>query len=90
MAPAVDPNIDARTNYTVARIRPNGQETILGTRTVTDDLTVEQVQREATFQLADQQRINNPSWRVVIYGPVDPPSTWYTNDDRIWDSAINL
>lgn len=88
MAPPVQQGVDPTLNYLVARIRPNGAETVLGTIDASGGLTAEQVARQATFQAAQQQRINNPSWRVVIYGPTD--SGWYTDDDRIWDSAINL
>lgn len=67
---------------------PNGNEIALGTFLVTSWDEQEQVIRAVSFQYADEQRINNPSWQVIIYGPTDG---WYwTIDDRIWDSAVNL
>jgi hypothetical protein len=81
--------VDPTTNFVVTRILPNGSERVLASATVTD-ATQEQVIRQTAFLAARQNRTNNPSWRIVIYGPVDPPSTFWTNDDRVWDSATNL
>lgn len=82
--------VDPYTTYVVARILPNGSERVLGTATVDEGWTNEQIIRATALEAARQNRTNNPSWRIVIYGPIDPPSTWYTDDDRIWDSAVNL
>ena len=80
---------DPFTNYLVTRVLPNKNEIVLATFAVTSWDSQEQAIRAATFQYVDQQRLNNPSWRIVMYGPIDPPETYWTNDDRIWDSAVN-
>lgn len=80
---------DPFTNYLVTRVLPNKSEVVLATFLVTSWDSQEQAIRAATFQYVDQQRLNNPSWRIVMYGPIDPPETYWTNDDRIWDSAVN-
>lgn len=81
---------DPFTNYLVTRVLPNKSEVVLDTFLVTSWDSQEQAIRAATFQYVNLQRTNNPSWRIVMYGPVDPPFTYWTNDDRIWDSATNL
>lgn len=89
-APDVDASIDPYTTFVVTRVLPNGREATLGTATLEDGATSDQVVRQVALTAARQNRTNNPSWRIIIYGPIDPPSTWYTNDDRIWDSATDL
>lgn len=87
-----DPNdnaldgVDPLTNYVLTRILPNGRETVLGTFQVTSWDSQEQLIRSVAFEAARQNRTNNPSWRLVLYGPIDPPSTFWTDGDRIWTS----
>jgi len=78
------------TNYLVTRVLPNKSEVVLDTFLVTSWDSQEQAIRATALQYATLQRTNNPSWRVVLYGPIDPPSTYWTDDDRIWDSTTNF
>jgi hypothetical protein len=89
MAPPVTAGIDPLVTFVVTRILPNQRETILGTASITET-DKDAVVRATAQAAARQNRTNNPSWRIVIYGPIDPPATWYTNDDRVWDSATDL
>ena len=93
VAAAPDPadlvGVDPYTTFVVTRILPNQREIVLDTASVTD-WDSEQLIRATALEAARQNRTNNPSWRIVIYGPIDPPSTFWTNDDRIWDSASDL
>lgn len=82
--------VDPYTTFVVARILPNGSERVLGTASLEDGYTTDQIVREAVLVASRQNRINNPSWRIVIYGPIDPPQLWYTDGDRVWDSATDL
>lgn len=88
-APDVDLTIDPYTTFAVYRILPNQRETLLASASVTET-NGDAIIRATAQEAARQNRTNNPSWRIVIYGPIDPPSTWYTNGDRIWDSAVDL
>lgn len=81
--------VDPYTTFVVTRILPNQREVVLGTASV-EDWDAEQLIRATALAAARQNRTNNPSWRIVIYGPIDPPFTFYTNGDRIWDSAVDL
>ena len=93
VAAAPDPGdlegVDPYTTFVITRILPNGNEKVLATASVTD-WEQEQLVRAVAIGAAQQNRTNNPSWRIVIYGPIDPPSTFWTDDDRIWDSANSL
>lgn len=82
--------VDPYTTFVVTRILPNQREVVLATASVDAGYTSDQVIRETVQAAARQNRTNNPSWRIVIYGPIDPPSTFWTNGDRIWDSATDL
>lgn len=86
---APEPGItqDPFTNYLLTRVLPNGRETVVGTFEVTSWDSQEQLIRATAFAASRQNRTNNPSWTLVLYGPIDPPSTYWTNDDRIWTSA---
>lgn len=89
--PADLAGVNPYTTFVVTRILPNQRETILTTYDWQDGtLTAEQVIRQAAFAFVRTTRINNPAWVIVIYGPIDPPSTFYTNGDRIWDSRTDL
>jgi hypothetical protein len=88
-APDVDQTINPFTTFAVYRILPNQRETLLGTASI-DETNGDAIIRATAQAAARQNRTNNPSWRIVIYGPIDPPLTWYTNGDRIWDSATDL
>lgn len=92
-APAVaapEPGItaDPFTNYLLVRVLPNGREVEVATFAVTSWDSQEQLIRATAFQAARQQRTNNPSWVLIMYGPIDPPLTYWTDDDRIWTSAL--
>ena len=93
VAAAPDPDdlvgVDPYTTFVITRILPNQREIVLDTASITD-WDSEQLIRATALGAARQNRTNNPSWRIVIYGPIDPPSTFYTNGDRIWDSATDL
>lgn len=82
--------VDPFSTFVVTRILPNGNERVLATATLEDGWTTSTVIREVVLSAARQQRINNPAWVIVIYGPIDPPFTWYTNGDRVWDSRVDL
>lgn len=79
--------IDSAKDFLVVRILPTGDEVILDSFTQTEES--EQLIRQITLDFACQERINNPAWVVVIYGPVDHGG-WYTADDGIWGSLYNL
>lgn len=81
--------VDPFATFVVTRILPNGNERVLGTAAI-ESVEQEQLIRSVALAAGRQNRTNNPSWRIVIYGPIDLPSTWYTDDDRIWDSATDL
>lgn len=88
-APAApEPGITASpfTNYLLVRVLPNGREVTLATFAVTSWDSQEQLIRATAFAAAGQNRTNNPSWRLIMYGPIDPPGTYWTDDDRVWDS----
>jgi hypothetical protein len=89
-APDVDPTVDPFNSFLVTRILPNQRETTLAVFELEEGWTTSTVIREVALAAARQNRTNNPSWRIVIYGPIDPPLTWYTNGDRVWDSAVDL
>jgi len=89
-APPPGITADPYTNYLLVRVLPNGTEKDLAAFEVTSWDSQEQLVRAVAFQAAAQQRTNNPSWRLILYGPIDPPLTYWTDDDRIWDSAVNL
>ena len=88
-APDPDPTIDPFTTFAVYRILPNQREVLLGSASM-NETNGDALVRATAQAAARQNRTNNPSWRIVIYGPIDPPGTWYTNGDRIWDSAVDL
>lgn len=75
--------------YLVVRRLPNGDNVTLDTFAYDEtSQTDEQRIRQITLDAARQQRTNNPAWRIIIYGPTNGGP--YTDDDIIWDSAINL
>lgn len=86
-APPPGSEFDPYTHYLLTRVLPNGNEVILDGFEVTSWDSQEQLIRAVAFEAARQQRTNNPSWTLVMYGPIDPPSTYWTDDDRIWTSA---
>jgi hypothetical protein len=88
-APPPDLPYDPFTHYLLVRLLPNGTEKELAAFEVTSWDDQEQLIRSVAFQAARQQRTNNPSWRLILYGPVDPPFTYWTDDDRIWGSWLN-
>lgn len=88
-APPPGVTADPTTNYVLTRVLPNGNEKDLATFQVTD-WEQSTLIREVALQAARQNRVNNPSWRLILYGPVDPPVTYWTDDDRVWDSATDL
>jgi hypothetical protein len=81
---------DPYTNYLLVRVLPNGTEKELAAFEVTSWDSQEQLIRSVALQAARQQRTNNPSWRLILYGPIDPPLTYWTDGDRVWDSATDL
>jgi hypothetical protein len=86
-APA--PVANPETTYVVTRILPNQNEIILETFMHVDgDFESEQAIRQVTLEFADEERLNNPAWVIVIYGPTDGAA--HTNDDRIWDSRVSF
>lgn len=83
--------VNPQTHFVACRILPNQREIVLQTYDWNDGaLSTEQAIRQTILSFARTQRVNNPSWRIVIYGPIDPPSTFWTNDDRVWDSSTDL
>ena len=88
---APPPNLpyDPFTHYLLVRLLPNGTEKELAGFEVTSWDSQEQLIRSVALEAARQQRTNNPSWRLILYGPVDPPFTYWTDDDRIWGSWLN-
>ncbi len=87
MAPPPGSSFDPLTHYLLTRVLPNRTEVILDGFEVTSWDDQEQLIRAVAFDAARQRRTNNPSWTLMLYGPTDPPSTYWTNDDRIWTSA---
>lgn len=85
-APPPGEPADPFTNYILTRILPNGNERVLETFEVTSWGDQELLIRAVAFEAVRQNRTNNPSWRLVLYGPIDPPSTYWTDGDRIWTS----
>lgn len=75
--------------YRIVRRLPNGNDVILD-ELAYDETSFEDEQRirDSTGALADQRRINNPAWRVIVYGPTNDGGP-YTADDIIWDSSVN-
>ena len=94
VAAAPDPadlvGVDPFNAFVATRILPNSNEKVLAVYTLEAGYTTDQAVRETVFAFVRAERVNNPAWVIVIYGPVDPPFTFYTNDDRIWDSRLNL
>lgn len=88
-APDADATIDPYTTFAVYRVLPNQRETLLFSASMSET-DGDAVIRSVAQQAARQNRTNNPAWVIVIYGPIDPPQTWYTNGDRIWDSRVDL
>jgi len=81
---------DPFNQFVATRILPNGNEVTLDVFQLEEGWTTSTVVREVVLSSVRQERVNNPAWVIVVYGPVDPPFTFYTNDDRIWDSRLNL
>ena len=81
---------DPFNQFVATRILPNGNEVTLAVYSLEAGYTTDQAVRETVFAFVRAERVNNPAWVIVIYGPVDPPFTFYTDDDRIWDSRFNL
>jgi hypothetical protein len=81
--------VDPYTTFVVTRILPNQREVLLDTFSVDDGFTNEQVIRATVVGFVRTERVNNPAWVIVIYGPIDLPSSFYTNGDRIWDSRTD-
>lgn len=81
------PGVDPSRTFVVTRVQPNLREPILATATV-DETNTDAIRRAATQAAARQQRVNNPAWVIVIYGPTN--GAFYTDDDRIWDSRTDL
>jgi hypothetical protein len=79
---------DPFTTFLVTRQLPNGNELFLAAYSIADDFGNEQAIRALTYQYVDQQKVNNPAWRILLYGPIDPPSTYWTADDIIWNSTL--
>lgn len=90
-AAAPNPNCcsDPYNQFVVTRVLPNLNEVTLAVYSLDAGYTSDQVIRQAVYEFARTERLNNPAWVVVIYGPIDPPQTFYTNGDRIWDSRYN-
>lgn len=86
MAP--DPVPNPERTFVVTRILPNKRETTLSTSSLDAGYTTDQVIRATILQFARAERLNNPAWVIVIYGPTDGGP--HTNDDRIWDSRTDL
>lgn len=86
MAPNPVPNPDL--TFVVTRILPNGRETTLATYSLEAGFTTDQVIRATVLQFARAERVNNPAWVIVIYGPSNGGP--HTNDDRVWDSRTDL
>jgi hypothetical protein len=89
-APADLVGVDPFNSFVITRILPNQRENVLATMTLEDGWTTSTVVRETALQAARQNRTNNPAWVIIIYGPVDPPFTFWTNQDRVWDSRVDL
>ena len=76
------------TQYVVTRVLPNQTEKTLAVyEHVEGSFSSEQAIRLATFEFAKAERLNNPAWRIMIYGPTNGGP--HVDDDRIWDSAVN-
>jgi hypothetical protein len=88
------PNTNCCTNpylqFVITRLLPNQNEITLATYSVEEGYTSDQVVRQQVYLFACSTRLNNPAWVVIVYGPVDPPFTFYTNGDRIWDSRVSF
>jgi opacity protein-like surface antigen len=89
---APNPNCcsDPYNQFVATRILPNGNEVTLAVYSLEAGYTTDQAIRATVLAFVRQERINNPAWVIVIYGPIDPPSTFYTNGDRVWDSRTDL
>lgn len=79
---------DPYTTFLVTRQLPNGNELFLDAFTVSADFSNEQAIRQLVYQYVTQNKVNNPAWRILLYGPIDPPSTYWTADDIIWNSTL--
>jgi hypothetical protein len=79
---------DPYQTYLVTRQLPNGNELFLEAFTVSADWGNQQAIRAVTLDYVDQQKTNNPAWRILLYGPIDPPLTYWTADDIIWNSTL--
>lgn len=86
MAPNPVANPDR--TFVATRILPNQRETTLSTFSLDAGYTTDQVIRETTLQFVRTERVNNPAWVIVVYGPTDGGP--HTNDDRVWDSRTDL
>jgi len=82
--------VDPFNAFVATRILPNGNEKVLAVYTLEAGYTTDAVIRAAVLAFVRAERVNNPAWVIVIYGPVDPPFTFYTNGDRVWDSRTDL
>lgn len=70
--------------FTLVRIAPNGNETVVATVPITD-IEYQQRRGEALLQGRALRQANR---RYVVYGPSDSPTL--DLDDRVWDSAVDL
>lgn len=79
---------DPFTTFLVTRQLPNENELFLEAFTVADDFSNEQAVRQLVYQYASLNKTNNPAWRILLYGPIDPPSTYWGAGDIIWNSTL--
>ena len=77
---------DPEHTFLVTRQLPNENELLLNTFTTDSGYTNDQAIRDATYTYSKLQRTNNPSWRIIIYGPTN--GGYYTADDIIWNSSL--
>ena len=79
---------DPYTTFLVTRQLPNGNELFLDSFQVSADFENEQAIRAVVFQYVGLQKTNNPAWRILLYGPIDPPKTYWDASDIIWNSTL--
>jgi hypothetical protein len=90
MAPDPDDiTVDPYKGFVLTRILPNQREVVLAQAEITEEQG-DEIIRQIALEAGRQNRTNNPAWVLVVYGPIDPPSTFYTNGDRVWDSRVDL
>lgn len=78
---------DPTLTFLICRVLPNDNEVMLNTFVMTDpSVAVDDVIRAQMYSYTRGQRLNNPGWRIVVYGPTN--GGYWTGDDIIWNSSL--